>query len=185
MFCFKTTKCNSPFALAIDLVLVEGYLDKFVFATTLVGPSADVFFADPPVYIVDHESCGSAGVSWAIIVFALLALCTLLLRCLFMNVEASRASCGCYLLGALVMMAFPVCCFICRLLNSLVTVLVLGHIRCVVRCRSVRIGVRSVRVGYGGVVLCSRVLVGVIAVDVDIEVVVVSHICCGMSSQLQ
>jgi hypothetical protein len=34
-------------------------------------------------------------------------------------------------------------------------------------------------------VLCSRVLVGVIAVDVDIEVVVVSHICCGMSSQLQ
>lgn len=166
-------------------MLIEGYLNKLIFTTALVGPSANVFFTNPPIYIVDHKSCSGAGVSWAIIVFALLALCTLLLRCLFVNVKASRASCGCDLLGALVMMTLAVCRLVCRLFGRLIAVLGLGSIRYVVRCRSIRLCVRGVGVGYGSVLLHARVLVGVIAVDVDIEVVVVSHICCGMLSQLQ
>ena len=52
-------------------MLIEGYLNKLIFTTALVGPSANVFFTNPPIYIVDHKSCSGAGVSWAIIVFAL------------------------------------------------------------------------------------------------------------------
>lgn len=68
-----------PFAFAIDFVLIEGDFVEFVLATALVGPAANVFFADPPVEVVDHESRRSAWVHGSVIVFALLALHTLLL----------------------------------------------------------------------------------------------------------
>jgi hypothetical protein len=174
-----------PFALAVDLVLVESGLDELIFATALVGPSANVFFADPPVDVVDHQRCGSAGVDRAVIVLALFALCALLLRCVSGNVLAGRATCRCYLLGALVGLGVSVGRLTCLLLlDRLVTVPSLDVLGCAVRGRGICVCVRR-RVGLGRILLRGRVIVGIIAVDVDVEVVVVSHVCCGMSSQLQ
>jgi hypothetical protein len=168
-------------------VLVESHFDQLVLAAALVCPPTDVFFTHPPVDVVDHEGCRGSWVGWALVIVTLLTLCALLLRRLSVDVVVAGGATGTSnLLRPTFIMCVPAGAIDLRFLfgrDSLIRALGLGA------CRrgygAIVIGLYShvVTVRHGRVLLRARLWVRVLAVDVDVEVVVVGHICCCGSSK--